>query len=52
MAKTNGVNKSQAIRDFFKANKKAKTQEVVAALAKQGITVTTRPYHHRQVQAQ
>ena len=40
MAKTNGVNKSQAIRDYFKANKKAKTQEVIDALAKKGITVT------------
>ena len=35
------LNKSQAIRDFFKSNPKAKTQEVVDALAKQGITVTT-----------
>ena len=34
------VNKSQAIRDYFKANKKAKTSEVVDALAKKGITVT------------
>src|SRR5208282_1774405 len=40
MAKTNGVNKSQAIRDYFKSNKKAKTHEVIAALAKNGITVT------------
>jgi hypothetical protein len=41
-AKTNGVNKSQAIRDFFKANKKAKTSELVEALAKKGITVTAK----------
>ena len=34
------VNKSQAIRDYFKANKKAKTQEVIDTLAKKGITVT------------
>jgi 5-formyltetrahydrofolate cyclo-ligase len=34
------VNKSQAIRDYFKMNKKAKTQEVMDALAAQGITVT------------
>jgi hypothetical protein len=40
MAKTNGVNKSRAIRDYFKAHPKAKTSEVVEALAKQGITVT------------
>ena len=40
MAKTNGVNKSQAVRDFLKANKKAKNSEVVAALAKQGISIT------------
>ncbi len=35
------VNKSKAIRDYFKANKKAKLQEVVDALAKKGITTTT-----------
>lgn len=40
MAKSNGVNKSQAIREFFKANPKAKTQEVVDALAKRGIMTT------------
>ena len=40
MARTNGVNKSQAIRDYFKANKTAKPQEVVDALAKKGITTT------------
>jgi hypothetical protein len=40
MAKTNGPNKSQAIRDYFKVNKKAKTSEVIDALAKKGITVT------------
>ena len=35
------INKSQAIRDYYKVNPKAKTQEVVDALAKKGITVTT-----------
>jgi len=40
MAKNNGVNKSKAIRDYFRANPKAKTSEVVEALAKQGITTT------------
>ncbi len=39
-AKTNGVNKSQAIRDYFKLNPKAKTQELVDALGKKAITVT------------
>jgi len=34
------INKSQAIRDYYKLNPKAKTQEVVDALAKKGITVT------------
>jgi len=34
------VNKSQAIRDYYKANPKAKTSEVIDALAKKGITVT------------
>jgi hypothetical protein len=34
------VNKSQAIRDYYKVNKKARTQEVIEALAKKGITVT------------
>jgi hypothetical protein len=40
MAKKNGVNKSQAVREYLKANRKAKNQEVVDALAKQGITTT------------
>ncbi len=34
------VSKMQAARDYLKANKKAKNAEVVAALAKQGITIT------------
>jgi predicted regulator of amino acid metabolism with ACT domain len=40
MDKTPGVNKTQAVRDYFKANKNATNSEVVAALAKQGITIT------------
>ena len=34
------INKSQAIRDFYKSNKKAKAKQVVEALAKKGITVS------------
>ena len=40
MAKAKGVNKSQAVREYLKANHKAKNQEVVDALAKKGITIT------------
>ena len=40
MADKPEVNRSQAIRDYFTTNPKAKTKEVVDALAKQGITVT------------
>ena len=40
MAKQNEVNKSQSIRDYLKAHPKARNQEVVDALAKQGIGVT------------
>ncbi len=40
MAKTNGVNKSQSIRDYYKSHPKAKNSEVVQALAKQGIETT------------
>lgn len=32
--------KSQAIRDYLTANKKAKASEVVSALAEQGVTVS------------
>jgi arginine repressor len=39
-AKTSGVNKTQAVRDYLKANKKAKAQEVADALAEQGVAVT------------
>jgi hypothetical protein len=40
MAKQSGVNKTQAVREYFRAHKKAKNQEVVDALAKKGITIT------------
>jgi hypothetical protein len=40
MARTKGVNKSQAIRDYLTANPKAKTTEVVAALGKAGVKVS------------
>jgi hypothetical protein len=40
MARQNDVNKSQAIRDYLKSSPKARNQEVVDALAKQGIGVT------------
>ncbi len=40
MAEKPEVNKSEAIRNYYKSNPKAKTKEVVDALAKQGITVT------------
>src|SRR5208283_1118254 len=33
------VSKTQAVCDFLKAHKKAKNAEVVAALAKEGITI-------------
>ena len=40
MAKKSEVNKSHAVREFFKSNPKAKNQEVADALAKKGITVS------------
>ena len=40
MAEKPEVNKSQAIRDYLKAHRKARAPEVVDALAKEGITVT------------
>ncbi len=39
--KSNGANKTQAVRDYLKAHKTAKNAEVVEALAKQGITVSS-----------
>ena len=41
MAKKGEVNKTQAVREYLKANRKAKNQAVVEALAKKGITITT-----------
>ena len=42
MAKKKKVNKAQAVREYLKVNQKAKNQEVVDALAKKGIKITTR----------
>jgi hypothetical protein len=39
MARTKGVNKSQAVRDYFGTNPTAKAKEVVEALAKNGLHV-------------
>ncbi len=41
MAKSQKPNKSQAVREYLKANPKAKNQAVVDALAKKGIAITT-----------
>ncbi|EMI45797.1 MULTISPECIES: hypothetical protein [Pirellulaceae] len=38
--KSDGVNKSQAIRDYYAANPKAKPMEVAEAMKAQGIDVT------------
>jgi 6-phosphogluconate dehydrogenase len=40
MASNEGINKSQAIRDYYKAHPTAKTSEVVDALGRQGIKVS------------
>jgi hypothetical protein len=40
MAKKQKVNKTHAVKEYLKANHKAKNQEVVDALAKKGITIT------------
>jgi hypothetical protein len=40
MAKTEKVNKTQAVKEYLKANRKAKNQEVVEAMAKKGITIS------------
>jgi hypothetical protein len=40
MARTKGVNKSQAVRDYLGANPKSKAKDVVAALADTGLSVT------------
>jgi arginine repressor len=39
MARTKGVNKSQAVREFLTTNPNAKAKEVVEALAKNGVKV-------------
>jgi hypothetical protein len=41
MAGKQKVNKTQTVREYLKANRKASNQEVVEALAKKGITITT-----------
>ena len=40
MAKQEKVNKTHAVKEFLKANHKAKNQEVVDALAKKGIKIS------------
>jgi len=40
MAKKIEVNKTKAVRDYFRAHKKATNSEVVEAMARQGITIT------------
>ena len=40
MAKKTEVNKSQAVREYLRANHKAKNQDVVEALGKKGIAIT------------
>ena len=52
MAEKPEVNKSQAIRDYFEANPKAKTQEVVNALARTGHHGHYWPCYQRQVHPQ
>ena len=52
MAKKPEVNKSQAIRDQFKANPKAKAREVGRCPGEEGHHGHCRPCDHRQVQAE
>jgi hypothetical protein len=40
MAKKDRVNKTHAVKEYLHANKKAKNQEVVDALAKKGIVIS------------
>ena len=40
MAKNEKVNKTHAVKEYLKANRKAKNQEVVDALAKKGIKIS------------
>ena len=50
------MNNTQAVRDFLKVNKKATNSEVVEALGKKGITITTnyvsniKAKHHKRRQ--
>jgi hypothetical protein len=41
MAKKDAVNKTQAVKEYLKANPKAKNQAVVEALTKKGISIST-----------
>jgi hypothetical protein len=41
MAKNEPVNKTHAVKEYLKANKKATNQAVVDALGKKGITIST-----------
>jgi hypothetical protein len=40
MPKKEKVNKTQAVKEYLKANKKAKNQEVADALAKKGVKIS------------
>ncbi len=40
MAKNEKVNKTQAVKEYLKANPKAKNQAVVEALAKKGVAIS------------
>jgi hypothetical protein len=57
MAKTEKVNKTQAVKEYLKANRKAKNQAVVDALAKKGIKISAnyvgniKAIHNRRGQA-
>jgi uncharacterized protein YneF (UPF0154 family) len=57
MAKTEKVNKTQAVKAYLKANPKAKNQAVVEAMAKKGMTLsanyvaTIKTTHNRRRQA-
>ena len=57
MAKQEQVNKTQAVKEYLKANPKAKNQAVVDALAKKGITIsanyvaTIKTTHNKRRQA-
>jgi len=40
MPRTKGVNKAQAVRDYLRDHPRAKSREIVEALAKQGMKIT------------